>query len=121
MNKPDYETIANDLAMARLVLQDRGAWTKFNEGESRNHDAAEPDDNDACRFCIVGALKRVTLTDCTLFDRDPNWPRFAAAVDHLTNVLGHTFVSTFNDDRHTKHRDVLALLDTGIAEAELAA
>ena len=115
------------LVRARAKLARRGGWVKGFW--ARRDDAGQP------QFCIVGAINRAAqevglrYQDGRWIDRTDARVVQAISLDSFTGpfaaeVLGRLnadgmpfkYAMTFNDDKRTRKKDVLALLDAYIEE-----
>jgi hypothetical protein len=86
------------------LLADEKAWTRWAFARDAEGNAVSPESRDACRFCLLGAIRR-----CYAGDHDGMW----AAMDRLRQVIpagdAHE-ISEFNDLPGTTHAAVLAVV-----------
>jgi hypothetical protein len=94
------------LSAAKLLLSERQNWTRETFARTRSGSIADPDERDARCWCALGAIRS--------FGADYN-TRYAA-LETLEEVAPAAGVAVFNDDKKTKHKDVLALFDKAIAK-----
>jgi hypothetical protein len=97
---------------ARELLAKPEAWTKGSCARNSAGLSTIATNNDACCFCVVGALMRVS-GDSHLGSRSA-----AFASNFLHKLSPALSAGDFNDDPNTTHADILALLDKGIAQLE---
>lgn len=93
-------------------------WTKGALARTRAGLAVSVDDERAVRFCIVGAMDKVTPHPFT----DEKYIIYIGMRDRLEKVLrltsNNTFLHKFNDADSTKKTHVLSLFDKTIAVEE---
>lgn len=97
--------IKNTLQKMRKVLEKPEAWCKRAPALNYLDNVVDPQSPLACRFCLDGALRRVTRVHEIRAD-------VRIYLDRQLN--GRGFIS-FNDDDYTTHEDVLNFLDRAIA------
>ena len=116
---PETITTAAVLRRARELIGSREAWTTKAAARRRDGRPVNPRDQDACRFCSLGAIMRAGI--------DSGLPEVSSASDRAVFVLGSVMsemsrtscaIADFND--HHKHADVLKAFDVAI-ERESAA
>jgi hypothetical protein len=98
-------TTAEVLKQARALISDEANWGQHLFARNADGDIVAPEDEDACRFCALGALIRAGQVG--------NHHRLAALA--LSIETGGEAVNIFNDT-HT-HAEVLAAFDAAIAKA----
>lgn len=95
------------LIKARALVEK--GWTKGAGARRANGASVYPDDNEACRWCILGAVNAAEYHDRELRLR---------AITKLKAAIPKAGIADFNDDPATTHADVLAAFDRAIAECE---
>ena len=101
------------LALARRVralLEAPERWTQGAFARTRKGQPCESDDSDAVCWCIRGALTK------SAGGRDS--PARNDLLDVVERCVPCLSLAVWNDAKSTTHADVLALLDTVIAEGE---
>lgn len=104
---------------ARALITDKAHWRQgFYAGDAVNLDNNwYPEDSQATRFCMLGAIWKVSGHELkgavATQSLPPNAPHVDAVLQDLT---GYTAPARFNDE-HT-HAEVLALMDKAAAELE---
>lgn len=98
------------LKKARKVLEPEGSWTKKVLARNAVNREVNVDNNDACKFCMIGALTKANTYayDGTLL-RAEKALQFAVAEHYVANV---------NDRRSTTHLHVLMAYDFAILYAK---
>lgn len=114
------KTALDILREARKTLNSLESWTKTTLALAEDGRPVDPISDDACRFCLVGAIYRVSggwqkaapLADLV----DTLWVR-AGCPEPRSSWRAPTLTG-FNDSPLTSHEDVLKLLDETIARLE---
>ena len=115
-------TVLEGLKQARDLLAAPGRWCQGRLAETVGGDACTPDDAGACRWCMVGALWRVSGGDVRYRNR-----LFRAAARGLpipapfgdAIALGRandTIVVPIELDSRTAPREVMSVLDAAIEQ-----
>lgn len=103
--------LKSKLVEVRRVLEK--GWCQHHRAETFSGEVVPPDDKNAVRFCIMGAVDRVVT------DRDEN--REVLRLLHKLLPGTGPFMQSivdFNDDSATSVDDVLALVDKAIAACD---
>jgi len=85
------------------ILSKRGAWIQHGSAESKEGDYRNPGDEDAVRFCAVGALNHIA-------GKKRSRPVVRAAEKILLSRKDGGTVINYNDTPHRKKKQVLDLL-----------
>jgi hypothetical protein len=93
------------LVEARRLIEKPEHWTKDEDARDLHGLPVDPLDDDAARWCIGGAIRRIGGGSGT-----------PEVYDVIRAVISDEFISRFNDE-HT-HVEVLALFDKAIAACE---
>jgi hypothetical protein len=108
---------------AREILSDPSRWTKGALARNSDGVITRVGDDDACTFCTLGAIQRAAIKleivsgDIGFVYQHPSesLARPILEVRNAPSGLSHDdkieFVTDFNDDKHTEHKDVLAMFD----------
>lgn len=96
------DTVTEKLTEVRALLEK--GWTSGTLARNAADEVVEVDSPDACKWCLLGGLYRVT---------DDEQMQLLAYNTLLPYADGVTYLSTFNDERG--HEAVLKLLDDTIA------
>jgi hypothetical protein len=99
MQDQTIERYRRDLPATRALIADKAHWTTGTLALADDGNPCDPDGNDACAWCLLGAFIRVTDLD------------IMKAEQVLAKVLG-CLPSVVND--REGHAAVLALLDRAI-------
>lgn len=106
------------LKSARKLIEKPENWTQDTRARNENGDGVHVDDPSACRFCIVGAIAKVTYPAPTYSGEGSE---VLADLDGLAiDYYGFSCIESFNDYRKRKHEEVLEFFDTAIANLEAA-
>jgi hypothetical protein len=108
--------LLDDLKAVRWLLNDRSSWTKNASARDKNSKEVPADHPRACRWCLGGAALYITYGTERKIYLNRLIPLLNTLREHLPWPI--SVIPEFNDNRATKHRDVLALLDTAIAQEE---
>lgn len=95
---------------ARVLLAHSKSWTRYAMARTRDGKKCYPLAPEATCWCLEGAVSKAALQN-----HDGG---FVRARDLLVELLDGMSLDAFNDQWETTHRDVLALLDAAIAQAE---
>jgi hypothetical protein len=108
MSQPLYHQV---VARAREILEDPSRWTAGELATDSMGASVEPTDDEAQRFCAVGALMRATseFTSDALAAEILAYQTHLALVDFAGIPEGHTTLERIND--HQGHRAVLVIFD----------
>ena len=82
---------------ANLVHQ---GWCKDDYAKDDNNDAVSPISNDACRFCVLGALRRATYEAMQVEELSFDWEDCAIDIFRdlgMKGKVGSRAVSYWND------------------------
>ena len=102
-------TTTRTLIAARSLIARPDAWTKVFEARDHNNNSCRVFDDDACKYCMVGAIARASLGKRT-WERD--------ALQALRLAIGSESVPRFNDHPARTHDEVLAAFDAAIAQTQ---
>lgn len=95
------------LVKAKKLLSDPGKWYKgyFAVNKFGKHTSSLKDD--ACKWCMLGALRRVCFgkNDIQI-----------EAENHLSKAVGWN-IPEFNDRKQTTHQDIMNAFDKAIVAA----
>ncbi|NTJ67561.1 hypothetical protein G6M50_06255 [Agrobacterium rhizogenes] len=100
------------LKKARELLSDEKRWTKGFYAVDIDGYAAHVDGNEACQFCAIGAIARVS----GMTGAEAEGSKSAEMLAKAAGIDRGCHVPSFNDD-HT-HAEILDLFDCAIARAE---
>lgn len=104
------------LKAARAVIDRPEKWTKKTMARDSHRRPVPPSSAEAVRFCSVGALEKTMLRRETSSTVDGEARiLLTLAVCVLTNTQS---VVWFNDNRRTKHEDVMEVFDAAIQFAQ---
>lgn len=105
------ETIKDVLVKVDSLFSDESKWAKFEVALDPNGEYVNIRSENAVRFCLVGAVHRVTIRDDGLLCK---------VFDHLEKYLPHPFttISSFNDDPFTNFEDIKTFLRRTISAVE---
>ena len=112
------------LTKARALIEDPERWIKGEFAEDEQGMRVKIDSPHACRFCLVGAVRRATDEAAVALGEEMDLLNLeqlvgiGAIVASVLPIGRHTWmVSEFNDYSGTTHGDVLGVLDRAIAES----
>ena len=111
--KPLDSEAVTVLLAARALIEREANWTKGPFAADATGRDVDPLSQEACMFCVAGALKRAGENADFMAGYDAR----EAIRDAVPAVFERMHVM-FNEDQHTTHADVLALFDRAIAAAE---
>ena len=94
------------LQKMRLILDKPGSWTKGALARDSTQKSIKPQDPKACQFCLYGAL--------AIACKEDNYA--AEKVEQILVPICEDNIADFNDNLHTKHRDILCALDEAISK-----
>ena len=103
---------ADILRKARALIEKPENWAKGDLAYDGAGDPVEPEHNEACAWCAVGAICRVE-NELRVFAT-------GATASLSLNLNPPRIVASFNDDPNTTHIDVLDAFDRAIAAEEAA-
>lgn len=104
------------LIEARKLIENPKQWCQLQFAYTANGCATHAMDIRACKWCMEGAIQKVTMQRRTSAKvRDECWRKLAVAVEPYGPFRTTNPVSEFND-KHD-HRAVLAAYDRAIAAA----
>ncbi len=110
--------ILETLKQIRNVIPIPQRWTKGVSAVTNKGMQCEPNDIYACRFCLEGAINRVTGKTFTT----PEFKEIEKAILYQVNVnydRSWQAISEFNDADTTTHKDILEAIDDAILTEEL--
>ena len=121
--------IATALEEVEKLIADRNRhWTRKVEAEDENFWRVPPKAKNACRWCLSGAIARVTKDgdeySAVLEFLAPRLPALPEDEEDycgdMPAVLGYYRVTALNDDgaATTAHRRVMAALRSALADAQ---
>jgi hypothetical protein len=87
------------------LLKDPSAWTQGVYARDAAGARVDPQDEKACRFCLLGAVRRCYPAE----GRSEVYLKLALAVAARTGKTA--WFSDFNDDKATTHADILAVVE----------
>lgn len=100
--------VRETLIQARELLSDESKWGKGALAVNHNGHYVNPHNVDACRWCLAGAIAKVSPDDGTYI---------ADVINPIAEVFGlenWEEIADFNDSDMTSHEHILALLDRNI-------
>lgn len=126
MNAVSREETRAILTKARALIESPERWIKCEFAEDEQRMRVEINSPHACRFCLVGAVRRATAETLKKMDTPDAMDApglslvgIGAIVASVLPIGRHTWmVSEFNDYSGTTHGDVLGVLDRAIAGTE---
>lgn len=102
-------TTLNDLKEIRQLLSEPARWTQGTMARSKSGELVTPRSDDACSWCMFGAVLKVCGTTLEaegracrvleIFRRVVYWPQS---------------IPSFNDEYGRKHEDILSAIDLAI-------
>ena len=101
-------TPAATLEAAKSLIANPHKWAREAMAYDRKGNEVKPEDPEACRFCMVGALRRVSQTSAD----------FEQCIRALRNACQGQSIFTFNDSHG--HRAVLKAMGRAINLARAA-
>lgn len=84
------------------ILTDESKWHKGDLAVNSKGVDVSPDDPDACKFCLLGALKKA------YGDNEEEYPKKLSNLYEANNFEG---IIGFNDHPSTTFADVMALVE----------
>lgn len=112
-------SLVADLRAARALVATPGQWAQGSYAKDANGRAVQISANEACTFCVMGALDKTTGKG-TLTNVGTD--RFIAARDALLVGAQTPFnLPVWNDDKNRTHAEVLTAFDNAIFDAEMFA
>ena len=113
MNKIEQlKQTVEDLKAAKQLISTHQKWTKGTYARNNKGELLHEQDFDACRFCSVGAVAKVT---------NHHFARYHDATNYLDQVAGENYsfdIMDLNDSPSTKHSGVMHAFDLAIFMAE---
>jgi hypothetical protein len=109
------KTTSQYLRDVRALIDTPEKWVKGFYAANADGRPVRPNDPAACKFCIRGAMDRVTSgLECSASRK------VLDAVRDCLDDAGHAskMIHVFNDWGRTTHTKVMSLLDNAIARAE---
>jgi hypothetical protein len=100
------------LARAREIQAPLGAWTVGKHARDADFVPVAPEDEEACRFCLLGAVRRARHELGATYTDAARAIRWLAAVIGVPSGSATWAVMRYSDD-HTQP-EVLALLDLAL-------
>lgn len=100
------------LQKAKELIKEREFWIKGSNATDSDRNAIAIMSPSACRFCMNGALLRITG-----FDGQEAIRGYDNARRALYDVLGEECLHRFNDKLDTTHEDVMSVFDKAILRA----
>jgi hypothetical protein len=97
---------------ARKLLSN--GWTKYTHAVNQEGESVPVDAEDACSFCITGAIKRSSLASVA-FGYDAGVAARTAVRSVLYQNLGNPSIVEFNDSELTTKNGVLNVISAAIA------
>lgn len=113
-------SVLDDLKQMETLLNGDGRWIKYEEAQDANGKAVLGENPDACCWCLIGAMMRVSKDG-----EHVDLGRVSDLSNAIYNALGEvplnrpTLVS-FNDAANTTQDDVLALIRKAIEMNEVS-
>lgn len=103
------------LRAARAIIEDPEHWTKRYYARDAQDRSARVEDDDACKFCSLGAVHKAFLNDQTFKLTDTYYAKdfLGKVTRHLTPNLG---IGGYNDTHN--HEQVLEMFDQAIKLAD---
>lgn len=101
------------LTQTKSLIANPDNWIKKNNAISATGRKVKPTSNRACKYCVLGALDRVSaLNGFSYSDRNEAIYRLENEVKQVSDFR---CVHWYNDAPKTRHNDVIAILDNAIA------
>ena len=100
---------AEKLRHARELILESEHWEKYVSYRD-DHGAPTTEEADARSYCAMGACIASVKEIKDIYEME------AALVDVLPD--GYESVTSYNDDEHTGHEDIVALFDRAIAQVD---
>lgn len=104
------QTTLEILKAARKLLEPEGSWTKGFFARSSANKPVEVESDLACKFCTLGAIKKVLAES----GEDEDGVAYYEAQEALSEVFNDYNVFPLNDRRSTKHEHILMAYDFAI-------
>ena len=96
--------IIENLEKVKSLLSDENKWTKGYMAADSQNNATEFDDDNACKWCLVGAVHRAV----------PDIMETHDIFRVLRNITG-VHAAKYNDRSSTEYTDIIGLLNEAIA------
>ena len=108
------------LRIAQAILQEPEAWTQGQAATNETGVEVDPQDYDAVKFCIIGAMERahMYLYESGLSYQDEIEAREALIDIFKSDPFGAETTPEWNDWPSRKQEDVLRLFDKAIKGVE---
>jgi hypothetical protein len=105
------DSVLSILRAARTLLSTKSRWTKCTLARNKKGVPVLPRSSGASSWCLLGALEK-----CAEGRAKRRQVECYAVTEAVSCFLPrpYRFLSTFNDNEETKHKDVLRLLDRAI-------
>ena len=107
-------TLTEYLQKAKALIE--AGWTKGVYARDDNQDETNPEESDACAFCTLGALHRVSHS--TMTKGNSVWYDAANVIKKCLPAEYDGHIPSFNDDPNVSKDDVLALFDRAIIKSK---
>lgn len=109
-------TLLEHLKATRELIGTPDKWTQNVYSRDKLGSQCSIRSSEACKFCIMGAIRRVD--DSAAADKAYEYLKnYSPILDSYSK--GQLVV--YNDDSNTTHKDIIALLDKAIKDAEVEA
>ena len=118
VSKEHAPVVRKIIAGARDLLSDEGKWIKNYLAINAAREDVAVHAPDACMWCALGGLCR----ECRAKGVDMDSEQYRDVMRHVTHHVRlytgerDALLAMWNDCDDTKHRDVLAVFDSAIAE-----
>lgn len=116
------ETHLKVIKYARDLLADENGWTQHTFARNSNREAVSVYDENACSFCLAGAIQRAVYKISGSMDNSSR-PEFHYCeiinniYDDVLDVVNYG-ITSWNDNESTSSEDVLKLMDNIIERLE---
>lgn len=100
--------LSSYLLRMRRLLADSSSWTKRASARDSRGREVQPSDPSAVKFCLFGAIAKVTSDNCT----SVTLVALDKELDKTAVQRGKDNDVTFNDAESTTHKDVLDLIES---------
>jgi hypothetical protein len=113
--RPIIMTERELLIAARDLLADPSRWIKGEIAQNAAGDARNPDDPDACKWCMNGALIHCAGSGEWWSEERQEPTTLGIALDCLSRITGNNLpVSAWQDREQTTHQEMLELFGKAI-------
>ena len=100
--------LLENLKKVRSMLSDKSKWVQNHYAVDINGKPVSISSDDACAWCLAGALGFVCL----------NVEEADEIYSHLKSFIENRTISSFNDSSKTTYDDVSNLIDEGISSLQ---